>query len=79
MRNKSSDPKKILADWCKWIGFAFLGFTVQQVINIQNQKVIAHGSVLWLVMDVAITVALLAAGVIIERPLRGIWSWRQKQ
>jgi hypothetical protein len=78
LRNKGNNPRKILADWCKWIGFAFLGFTVQQIANIQHQKTIAHGSVWWLVMDVAITAVLISAGFTIDRPLSGIWHWRRK-
>lgn len=71
LRNKSRNRKKILADWCKWIGFAFLGFTVQQIINVQQQKNVAHGSVLWLVMDVAVTAVLIVTGFMID--------WLQKR
>jgi hypothetical protein len=77
LRNKSGNPKKILADWCKWIGFTFFGFTVQQIANVQHQKIIAHGSVLLLVMDVAIAAVLISAGFAIDRPLRNILRWRR--
>jgi hypothetical protein len=71
LRNARESPLKMIADWCKWTGFAFLGFAVTQFNNVHGQKVIARGSVNWLVFDVIMTVALIAAGFAIERPLNG--------
>jgi hypothetical protein len=69
LRNNEEQPGKIFADWCKWIGFAFFGLTVQQFINVHAQNSIKTGSVNWLVVDILVTVILIAIGFSIERPL----------
>lgn len=77
LRNRTRNPTAVIADWCKWVGFAFLGFAVQQFLSIQHEKPIDSGSVTWLVIDVAITAVLISAGFAIERPLHNILRWRK--
>jgi hypothetical protein len=68
LRRKSSDPADRAADWCKWIGFTWLGLTIGQYIHIQNEKNIASGSMNWFAADLLITVVLLAVAAVINRP-----------
>ena len=68
MQPKSTrDKVKIAADWAKRCGFLFLGFAVSQVINIGHQKVIAAGSVWWLVGDAVVAASGLVTGFLLDR------------
>jgi hypothetical protein len=73
LRSNKEGPIKVVADWCKWIGFAWLAFMVGQFHNVTQQisqkKVSQTGSINWLVADVIITVVFLMAGFMIEKPL----------
>lgn len=60
------------ADWCKWIGFAFFAFTIQQFARVKGEKVILSGSVNWLVADLIITMVLLAIGFAIDKPFEAV-------
>ncbi len=56
------------ADWCKWIGFGFLAFMVQQFNRVAGEKVILRGSVNWLAADIIIALAFLVIGFVIDKP-----------
>jgi hypothetical protein len=64
--NIARSKKEAIADWSKVAGFTFLGFTVQQVITIGHEKKPSSGSSFWLAFDIAITVALIMAGLMID-------------
>jgi hypothetical protein len=72
LRRQQEPAYRVVADWCKWIGFAFLGFTVEQFLRVQGEKVILRGSVNWLIAEAAITITLITAGFAIDRPLSGL-------
>jgi hypothetical protein len=72
MRLTKQGKDSKVSDWCKWIGFAFLGFTVQQFSRVSGEKVILRGSVNWLVAEVIITMVLLAIGFAIDKPLDAV-------
>ncbi|SRR6266487_1389588 len=68
LRNKENSLRGFVADWCKWIGFAFLGFAVQQWINIKHEKHITSGSVGLFALDLIITAGLIVSGFLLDRP-----------
>jgi hypothetical protein len=70
LRNKRENLLDAVADWSKWIGFTFLGFTVQQWIHVQNEKPIASGSVEWLAIDTVVAAGLIVVGFMIDKPWR---------
>ena len=68
LRSTSGDPADHAADWCKWVGFTWLGLTIGQYIHIKSEKNIASGSVNWFAGDLVITVVLLAIAAVLNRP-----------
>jgi hypothetical protein len=68
-KDGGSEGSSKVSEWCKWIGFAFLAFAVQQFQKVTGEKPIAQGSVRWLVADIIITMLLLVVGFMIDRPL----------
>jgi hypothetical protein len=66
--NRRNDVVDIAGDWSKWIGFAFVGFAVQQWIHVSTEKPIAPGSVTWLVLDAVVAAGLIVGGFIIDKP-----------
>jgi hypothetical protein len=65
---KSDGPADRAADWSKWIGFTWLGFTVAQYLHIRGEQHISTGSLNWFVVDLVITAALLSVAVVLNRP-----------
>lgn len=65
------DRTKIVADWMKRTGFLFSGLSIAQVHTISQQKVIAPGSVWWLVIDVLVAAAGVIAGFFLDRSSLG--------
>ncbi|WP_318199660.1 hypothetical protein [Streptomyces sp. SCL15-4] len=61
------DQAKVFADWAKRTGYLFIGLSIAQFNSIRHQKIIAEGSVSWLVFDLALVVVCLVAGVILDR------------
>jgi hypothetical protein len=68
LRRNSSGPADRAADWCKWIGFTWLGLTLAQYIHVRSEKSIASGSVNWFAADLLVTVVLLAVAAVVNRP-----------
>jgi hypothetical protein len=68
LRSNQEGASKMVADWCKWIGFAFAAFMVAQFHNITQQNPIILGSVYWLVADVIVAAVFLTAGFLIDKP-----------
>jgi hypothetical protein len=68
LRRKSDGPADRAADWCKWIGFTWLGLTVSQYIHIKSEQHISTGSVNWFVIDLVITAVLLSVAAVLNRP-----------
>jgi len=79
LRNKRENPLDIVADWCKWIGFLFVGLAIQQWHNIGNEKPIVYGSVRWLVFDVILAACLIVIGFAIDKPWRSLANWRKRR
>jgi hypothetical protein len=68
IRAKKDSAKSVLADWSKWIGFTFLGFTIQQWNSVRHQKPIIPSSVSLLVLDAVVTAILIVTGFKIDKP-----------
>ena len=74
LRIKKDSAASVFADWTKWVGFAFLGFAVQQWINVSHQKIIVQGSVSLLVLDAVVAAVLIVAGFKIDKPLGHVFN-----
>jgi hypothetical protein len=68
LRRKSNDPADRAADWCKWIGFTWLGLTIGQYIHIKSEQHISTGSINWFAVDLLITAILLSVAAVLNKP-----------
>jgi hypothetical protein len=73
LRRKNDSLSRTVTDWSKQVGFTALGLTVAEWINIDNEKHIAHGSMVLLTIGAITTTCFLTIGFLIDKPWIGLF------